>query len=668
MSSEKAGIESITNYNDDNPDLLLEKDVVLPNGETMNLRSLKSETVLYGISLDGDDYIRAPLFNNPGDAVLHALEPMYNIDPTNTITPYPSNINLREYSVNRKIIYYDSRGKIRPRCGRLGPSPDGEASISNFKLDYLLQLPAGRPETNKNSTSSSTSSSSTSSAIISTIDNVTTAGSKLNLVGLLTEVFSVCNPGKTLTLSKSFRIETQVLKDFYQRLVFKGMSPVEIRARAFTGLQAATDVYHAAHKHHLTMSGDQTTNVKVKEHHTIEEGNKNKGEKIETKKLCGCDYVLNAILREGIIINNKDAKNNRDKNSKSKTRRIPDVIDAQLNDNLSLVEIIYENPREAQDYNLMKLVYERLWKRDVRDIDVIYRFQHRNKHGTQEGNYIGHQLIPMKIVPTTEGLYNDRWFFEEDFQAEMGKNNQSTNNRPTNNQLLSDAYSWNYNRFLDVNTIMLYFLTTMYRQKWLKNLMMVHDYDVIKHVTQSKENRLFRYSEISYLSEEKDIDGSDITIPWIDKVKSIEMYDSIGDIYVTFQFNEVDNGININLISNMKTSLNNEDETLTEDPNRRVEATLVEIELMLEKIVSDINDSMNIFFKLDKGYGPHFWILYFADPNSTVLIPYNQLINGKVKPSPNDINIQTNYLILIIVNTLVRYLITKQEFVHVNFL
>ena len=71
---------------------LEDRNAKLPNGEIMDLWSLREQIVMYCTSLEGDEYVSGPAFLSPGDAMLFALNPMYRADTIGFATPeYPSN-------------------------------------------------------------------------------------------------------------------------------------------------------------------------------------------------------------------------------------------------------------------------------------------------------------------------------------------------------------------------------------------------------------------------------------------------------------------------------------------------------------------------------------------------------------------------------------------------
>lgn len=210
----------------------------LANGQTMDLYSLREGIVLYGISMEGDEYIRGPLFISPGDAILNALNPAYWRDsmgfatkdfPANTPSSkkfhFESMIRLREYRFDARALFYDSRGKVRPICMDVG--------AGNFKVYFYLRLPLGN-----DSTLSPQPISGVQGQDVDLILTNILSGKTAFFTGRL-DAFFFCQPGRSLTIDRSYRIDMAILWTFYAGLLAKGYSPIRIREEAFLSEKSA---------------------------------------------------------------------------------------------------------------------------------------------------------------------------------------------------------------------------------------------------------------------------------------------------------------------------------------------------------------------------------------------------------------------------------------------
>lgn len=555
-------------------DTLVDQAVKLPNGEIMSLYSLKEGVIFYGVSMESDDFVRSPLFNNPGDALLHCLEPLYlNESLTFVSAETPANsksstsfhfvrgLKLYEYVMELRTPYYDARGKVRPPCLGIGNA--------NFKIDYLLKLPLGKSQANPDPTGQSIDN------ILSVIkgikDELGVGGQGVNRPlsqGLMIEAYALCNPGKVLTIRKSLAIDLGTLWTFYAGLLGKGLGANAIRNQAFISQPKA-------------------------------------------------QAVITAIVKESIV--------------PSKIGDIPKDISVAIANNENLDVLLERCSASTLGKKICTAgsFFQKLWDRDVISMTKVFTFDPKP---AREGD----KWIPIGIKKhATDGyevsLYSDRWFFKEDFMAEMGKD------------VL--AYNWNYNRFLDVNTVMYYLLTNLARGRVLINLPTTKEYDVNKHLAVIRDGKKYRMSD--KVGENK-----------IQRLKGVKMYDSVGDVELVLSFNPVDKGINFNLLSiaaagGLETANNANGKN--NSVGMRAKTVISAIETVIGDTIAKVNSGAKTSFKLNKGYGPNFWILQFADPKAVTVIG-------------EGVAIPTNYFVLVIVDTIVRYLITMQDFTHFSFI
>jgi|SRR5579885_1945549 len=210
------------------------KDVKI-GGKSFDLWSLRKDIILYGSSLEGDDYITAPLFFNPGDAILHSLNPMFIKDTVGLATnDFPANtdlsknfrfnsgLRLRVYILDSQAFYYDARGKVRLNCEEVG-SP-------NFKINYLLRLPTG---TKSNVKIQGLGAEQILRNIVDNNQNFPNDSSVNQLIRV--EAFHFCAPGKYLKVQKSFKIDMSKLWLYYANGLNNGYDPNRIRSSAFLG-------------------------------------------------------------------------------------------------------------------------------------------------------------------------------------------------------------------------------------------------------------------------------------------------------------------------------------------------------------------------------------------------------------------------------------------------
>lgn len=216
------------------------RNVKLPNGEIMDLYSLREGVILYGASIEGDEYFTGPLTFAPGDAVLTALNRMYVKDTVGVATAelppnsessklfrFNSMIRLREYRFDARAFFYDARSRVRPPCSDVG--------VSNFKTTYELTLPEGNDVRVLSSPVAVSGLGRTSKAQDLPVDDILNniVNKATEYVKLKIDAFFFCHPGKTLRIEQSYRIDMAVLYTFYASLLSKGYDPNRIRTEAF---------------------------------------------------------------------------------------------------------------------------------------------------------------------------------------------------------------------------------------------------------------------------------------------------------------------------------------------------------------------------------------------------------------------------------------------------
>lgn len=355
------------------------KNSKLPNGEVMDLYTLKSGVLLYGASLDGDEYMRGPFFYSPGDAILHILNNSFQRDsisfatlnfPANTKSSsafhFRSSMRLREYRCDYETKFYDARGKKRPNCSDVG--------VSSFKCHFNQDLPEGNTKviTGRDEL--------VRGVPVDTILTNIVNGSSSRFVARLEALF-FCQPGKTFRIEQTYSINTSILWTFYAGLLSKGYNPSKIRSEAFIGK--------------------------------------------------GLQTVLSAILfDQQIPVTIGD---------------VPKNITTAINEGKPLESIL----KECGGVSLGKRVcssgifFERLWKRDVVSIMkyfLVGSFEREDKP----------LLYPRLFSQTGKRNFVSDcpiWFYAEDLMLEMGRGEL--------------AYNWNYNRFLDVNSVIYWILSKL---------------------------------------------------------------------------------------------------------------------------------------------------------------------------------------------------------------
>ena len=530
---------------------LEDKNARLPNGEYMDLYSLKEEVLLYATSIEGDDYVVGPLFYVPGDAILNSLNIRYLRDtigfasedkmansPSSDVFRFNSMIRIREYRVDSRVFFYDSRNKSKPLCVDVG--------VSNFKTNYTHRLPIGNDVNKLQGTedyySKETQKEKTSKSQDLSVDEILK-----NIVldvteyeALKIEAFYFCEPGKRLRIEKSYRTDMSKLWTFYAQLLSKGFTPMKIRAEAFLGPKSKIVIPSLLQARQIpSMIGSLPDKV---------ENSIDNGEKLDAiMQVCATSVLGQKACVSGIF-------------------------------------------------------YEKLFKRDVKSISNYFS-------PTSFDQSDNEKYYPrIDIASHLKTPYITNWFFFEDFIPQLGRG--------------SIAYNWNYNRYLDINTVIYWILFKLSkpekgssgkRQPWLIPSQL---YDPQNHLQQIDH----RFSEDE-----------------IDSFQRIIAYDYMNEIRIIFNIS----GDGIVFISTELISDNN-----------RANERRTQIQKFLEQIITRTENK----FKLTRAYNG-IGIEQSKEVQLITLNPSNQTVN----------KIPTNWRILLVISSFLRYLIKRQEFDFIAF-
>lgn len=337
-------------------------------GKTFDRWTLRKDVILYGASIEGDDYVTAPLFFSAGDALLHSLNPMFIKDSVGFASPqlpantkysktlrFNSGLRIRVYIVDTQALYYDARGKVRLDCNQL--------TSANFKINYLLRLPVIKD-----------SKGLAEDQILKTVvsNNVATPNDPSTRQLIRVEALHFCSPGKYLKIQKSFRIDMAKLWTFYANLLSKGYGPNDIRTAAFLG--------------------DEQSKA-----------------------------TISAFLT--------------DMQTPSAIGGIPKAISSAITAGETLDQLLTKCSTSAINQNVCVSgpFFKLLWTRDVPSINDYFTFGQGDES---------------KLIPTTiKTSMVKGWMFKEDFNPNIG--------------YLDIAYNINYNRFLDINTVIVWMIRKM---------------------------------------------------------------------------------------------------------------------------------------------------------------------------------------------------------------
>lgn len=531
----------------------------LPNGENMDLYSIRQGVLLYGTSLEGDDYIRGPLFYSPGDALLHALNPAYLRDTVGAATAEnPANssssarfhfatmLRLREYRFDSSAFFYDSRKRIRPVCLDVG--------VSNFKTHFYLRLPLGN---DRNQQPLRPVQGTDQDLILENIVNGKTTHDVIR-----SEAFHFCQPGRTLRIDKSFRISTSVLWTFYVGLLSKGYTPSAIRVEAFLG-------------------------------------EKSKG-------LLG--YLLSDEQKPTMIGD------------------LPGKISEAIRNKAGLEDLARECSKTplGQKTCVSGVFFKSLWDRDLKSILEVYSpsaFLAADKQYFYPFPFVaGNRPTPKAgrgYRPPDP--YISTWFYKEDLLEDMGRD------------VL--AYNWNYNRFLDVNTVLYWVLFNLQEtpptqpyQKPVRSPFLVKSaaYDPQRHLSLLQHR----------FSAER-----------LAKVRRISIYDSARETILSLTFDPREEAPSLTVTRGLYLTVKSVHKGLA-DPDRGTVVQNAVLEF-IQSLPGSMGDILPIVGGARDALGK-------VDPQLRILsfLPSNQTLEG----------IPTNWLVLPLVSSLLRYLIRNWEF------
>ncbi len=198
-------------------------------------------------------------------------------------------------------------------------------------------------------------------------------------VQVVAEAFYFCSPGRTLRINKSYRIDMAKMWSYYGNLLRQGGAPLTIRSKIFTPAN------------------------------------------------------MPSITNEMLF----DAK------TPTTVGSLPAKIDSSIKEGKSLTDLIPVCTSVVLGNESCEsgLFFEKLWKRDVPAIKVVYGV---SAPGDKQ------HLLPKSYEHFTTGdnsLNAVSWYYKEDFQQDAGRETL--------------AYNWNYNRYLDVNTVIFWLLNKM---------------------------------------------------------------------------------------------------------------------------------------------------------------------------------------------------------------
>lgn len=494
---------------------MVQRDAQLPNGTTMDLYKLRRDVVLYGISIEGDSYIKGPYFLNAADAVLHALNPRFIPDtigfatkesPANSTSSqrhvFNSMLRLIEYSIDSDLIYYLSKGKLRPDCQDVG--------AGNFKVEFELILPNGND-------ADVVGYQVQGKPVDDILANIVSDKTSYSAVEI--GAFVLCTPGKNLRVEKSFRLDMAILWTFYAAGLSKSYKPLKLRNDIMYGPNGLKVVY--------SVIGDKQIPSSIGD------------------------------LPESIIKSIKSGK--------------------KLDDLLKECSITPLGQKVCLSGNFFKSLY-------ARDVVSIMKYYKKTTFAADDKSY----LFPYgrEVQPTTPYISN--WLYSEDYMPEMGRDDI--------------AYSWNYNRYLDVNTVVYWAITRL--QIFMK-LVDTKTYSVNKH--KSLIDHRFKDSEI-------------------EKFQKMIIYDVVGDNKIEILMDNKSMVIHVKLTS-------------SRDRSKIIRTRILEFidNMMLTRSVGDK-------FQTSKGFDVGTRIISF--------LPQTRLMG----------DIPINWLLLQLISTFLRHLVTTQEF------
>lgn len=531
---------------------LEERNAKLPNGETADLYSIKEGVLLFGISIEGDEYVRGPYFYSGSDAVLHALNPMFLRDtmgfatpefpansPSSTILRFNSMLRVRQYRLDSRAFFYDMRSKIRPPCADVG--------VSNFKIDFDLRIPMGIPinptpdQIDVNGEVSIAGQS--SDAILSTI-----ASNTSEIQSMKISCFLFCSPGKTVRIESSYRLDMSILWKFLADSLSGGYTPNRMRSEIFL--------------------------------------DKDRSRRLLAPGPAGGTTLLQA------------------KQVPSPFKELPEKITKSISNGASLRELLMQCSATVlgQQVCVSGSFFFELWNRDVNSVSDFYGNNPANRtYDTSDKRFFFPKTLP--TVGSGKGSrvnpYISNWMFSEDFMPDMGRDRI--------------AYNWNYNRYLDINTVIYWTIVKMQSKIEQRGPYLVDTQNYIVNDHKAVINHRFSDMEIN-------------------TTNSISIYDSCGDNVIILSIGG-EGGLYISTGS------------LTDSRRSII------VKKSVQKFINDLGLKIPYAdkFTLSRGYKNDIQILLFA--------PSNETISG----------VPTNWLVLQFTSTLLRYLITTQEFSFFSF-
>jgi len=515
-------------------DEMVATNALLPNGEMMNLHSLKSGVLLYGVSLEGDDSNRR-LFYSPGDAILDALNRCYMRDTIGFASPekpanhkntdkfrFDSLIRLREYKFDLSSTYYDAVDKKRPMCSNVGPS--------NFRGSFNLRLPLGYDNMATNDVLAAKDHE--INDILAAIIQLPEAIVKIRIQAMF-----CCEPGRSLRISNSFRIDMGELWTFYAAILAKGYTPLRIRNECFNGPKTPGVL--------ASILSDKQLPVSIVE----------------------LPIPVVKAIKEGESID-------------LLARRCALTI-------------------QGQRACVSGSFYKSLWARDTQSIKLVYpRIVTTGKGANLFELDINSMIEEAVAKKKLFNPYIGSWFYDEDFMAGMGRGDL--------------AYNWNYNRLMDVGTVIYWVQNVMIANKLILPTL---NYDPVKHASLIKH----RFNDQQ-----------------IKSMKQINLYDTQRQIRVEFSI--TGQGIRV--------------KTVLLDAMARG----IEIRQRLQKTFEQITLATNERFRVASAFKND---LNVADPELQILLfaPADEMLYG----------LPFNWFILTFLSSLLRYAITRLEFDFFSF-
>jgi hypothetical protein len=517
--------------------------------------------LLYGTSLEGDDYIRGPLFYAPGDALLHALNTAYIKDTVGFATPdNPANsasstrfrfaamLRLREYRFDSRAFFYDSRKRIRPTCIDVG--------VSNFKTHFYLRLPLGDDRTQAQQPVTGVR------GLVPDLILENIVSGKTTHRVIRTEAFYFCQPGRTLRIDKSFRIETPVLWTFYTGLLSKGYTPSDIRVEAFLGEKSKGVL--------VSLLSDQQTPTTI--------------------------GALPGKIAEAIV--NK----------------------ASLED---LARECLKTPL-GQKICVSGVFFKSLWDRDLESILKVYSpsaFLANDKQFLYPFPFVAGNRPTPKAGRGYRPLnpYIATWYYSEDLLEDMGRD------------VL--AYNWNYNRFLDVNTVLYWVLYNLQATPAVKPYQ--------KPVRPPFLTKTSLYDPQRHLGLIQHRFSGDRMAA----VQKISVYDSAKETVLTLSFDPREEAPALTVARGLYITVKVVNQGLA-DPDRGEVVQKIVLDF-IQSLPANLGDILPVVGGARDALGK-------TDPTLRILsfLPSSQTLEG----------IPTNWLVMPFVSSLLRYLIRNWEF------